>query len=81
MLLKVPENIADCLARAAEARERAEKETNRRSQAEWFALEVRWMKLIESFRFVEQLNLFLDDAARHRLNNRRGGAGLQTKTR
>ena len=67
MLLKISEQIADCLARAADARERAQAIAEPKIKAMYFDLESRWMALAESYRFVERADQFLDDAQRHRL--------------
>ena len=68
MLLKISQQIADCLAKAADARERAQTITDPSIKAMYFDLERRWMKLAESCRFVERADRFLDDAERHRLS-------------
>jgi hypothetical protein len=67
MLLKISEQIADCLARAADARERAQAIAEPKIKAMYFDLESRWMALAESYRFVERADQFLDDAELHRL--------------
>jgi hypothetical protein len=66
LLLKISEEITDCLTRAEEARQRALDETNERLQVEWLDIEHRWRHLAESLKFVEQANRFLDDALRSR---------------
>jgi len=68
MLLKISQQVADCLAKAADARERAQTITDPNIKAMYFDLERRWMMLAESFRFVERADQFLDDAERHRLS-------------
>jgi hypothetical protein len=67
VLLKISVQIADCLARAADARERAQAIAEPKIKAMYFDLENRWMTLAESYRFVERADRFLDDAPRHRL--------------
>ena len=65
MLLKISERIVECLERAAEARERASRATDPAQKSDFLDMELRWMRLVESYRFVEQANRFLDDAARN----------------
>ena len=62
MLLKVSDKISDCLARAAEARERANSATDPGRRADLLDMELRWLRLVESYRFVEQADRFLADA-------------------
>jgi len=70
LLLKIPEEIADCLARAEEASQRAQHETNERLKVEWLDIEHRWRHLAESLKFVDQANRFLDDALHSRSEGR-----------
>src|SRR5262249_58912495 len=67
MLNKISQQIADCLAKAADARERAQAIDDPKIKAVYLELEGRWMALAESYRFVERADQFLDDAQRHRL--------------
>src|SRR5262245_28097286 len=67
MLLKISEQISDCLARAAEAREQARAVTDPKIKATYLDIARRWMMLAESYRFVERADQFLDDAQRDRL--------------
>jgi len=66
MLRKIPEHILECLGRAAEARGRADDATDPILKSDYLEMELRWMRLAESYRFVEQANQFLDDAEHHR---------------
>jgi hypothetical protein len=59
MLQKVSSQISDCLARAAEARDRAEATTDARLKAELLAQERSWNTLAESHQFAESLDRFL----------------------
>jgi hypothetical protein len=52
VLTKISEEMVECLARAEEARQRAKKETDPRLRDEWLEMERRWLKLLESLRFV-----------------------------
>jgi hypothetical protein len=70
MLLKISEQIRDALARAAEARECAYRESNPDRKSEFFDMELRWLRLAESYKFVERANQFLDDVQRHRYPER-----------
>ena len=67
MLLKISEHIRVCLARASEARERAQATSDPDNKSEYLDMEQRWMTLAESYRFVERADQFLQDAQRHRL--------------
>jgi hypothetical protein len=53
LLLKISEEITDCVARADEARQRALHETDERLKGEWLDIEHRWRHLAESLKFVE----------------------------
>lgn len=67
MLLRIAENVRQCLDDAAEARERAKEATDPQRQAEFFDMEARWLKLAESYRLVEQLDRFITDTKRERI--------------
>ena len=67
MLLRMSEQIAECLLRAEEARRRAAAATNPEIQEMYCDIERRLMLLANSFRFVEQADRFLSDAQRNRL--------------
>jgi len=66
MLLKVSETISekiiDCLARAADLRECANAATDPRRKAHLFDTELRWLRLVESYRLLEQADRFLENA-------------------
>ncbi len=62
MLLKVSDQIAECLQRAASAREQAERATNPTVKANYLDAELRWLHLAESYQFVEQAERFIADA-------------------
>jgi hypothetical protein len=62
MLLKVADHICECLAHAEQARERAEATTDPQTGSDYLDIELRWMRLAESYRLVEQMERFLDDA-------------------
>ena len=65
MLLRLAENIRQCLDHAAEAAERARSQQNPERKAELLELERAWLRLAESYRFVEQLELFILDGQRY----------------
>src|SRR5262245_16219305 len=62
MLLKISEQITECLTRAGQARERARAASDPEIEATYFDVERRWMMLADSFKFVEQADRFLNDA-------------------
>jgi hypothetical protein len=62
MLLKVSDQIAECLERAASAREQAERPTNPTVRANYLDAELRWLRLAESYQFVEQAERYISDA-------------------
>jgi hypothetical protein len=62
MLLRVSDQISECLVHAADARESANAVTDPGRRAELLDMERRWLGLVESFRFVEQVDRFLADA-------------------
>lgn len=63
MLSKVSEEIADCLARAGDARQCAAHEATEKIKAEWLEMEKRWLRIAQSLTFTERAKRFLDDAA------------------
>lgn len=69
MLSKVSEQIADCLKRADEARQRASREANEKFKAEWLEMEKRWLRSAKSLRFVDRANRYLDDTVRVTASN------------
>lgn len=71
MLPKIPKEISDCLAYAAEAREKADSTAHREFRRRYLDVEQHWMNLVDSLRFVESADRFLDDGARN---------GVSTKT-
>ena len=62
MLLKLSDKISECLAHAADARELANAAIDLGHKADHLDMERRWLRLVESYRFVEQAHLFLQDA-------------------
>jgi len=62
MLLQLSDKISECLAHAADARELANTAIDLGRKADHLDMERRWLRLVESYRFVEQANLFLQDA-------------------
>jgi len=62
MLLKLSDKISECLTEAAEARERAKAATDPDHKADFLDMELRWLRLVESYRFVEQASRFLEDS-------------------
>jgi len=70
MLLKLSDKISECLAHAAEARERAKAATDADQKAHFLDMELRWLRLVESYRFVEQASRFLKDSHLARLPSR-----------
>ena len=61
MLLRVNEQIRECLDHAARAAERARTATDPEQRTTFLDIERRWMLLVESFRLVEQMQRFIDD--------------------
>jgi GAF domain-containing protein len=61
MLLKLSGQISECLALAADARERANAATDPRRKDDFLDMERRWLRLLESYRFVEQAARFVED--------------------
>jgi len=66
LLLKISQQLSDCLARAAEARERADAALHPEIRQGYLDVERYWMRLADSLRFVETVDRFLDDASRNR---------------
>jgi hypothetical protein len=66
VLLRVSDQIRECLDHAAEAAARARSEADPERQAAFLDMERRWMLLVESFRLVEQAERFVDDGRAHR---------------
>jgi hypothetical protein len=66
MLLRVAENIRQCLDHAAEARKRAQETTDPQTKTDLLDMERRWLRLAESYRLVEQMERFITDGKRHR---------------
>jgi hypothetical protein len=59
MLGKLSSEIGDCLARAAEARQRAEETTDAQRRADHLSQERSWSNLASSYQFAESLDRFL----------------------
>jgi hypothetical protein len=64
MLLRIAEDVRQCLELAAEASERARSQINPERQAEFLEMERRWLRLAESYRLVAQLEDFILDGKR-----------------
>ena len=62
MLLKLSDKISQCLAHAADARERADAATDPSRRADLLDMELSWLRLVESYRFLEQASRFLEDS-------------------
>jgi hypothetical protein len=62
MLVKVAEHISTCLEHARDARERAAQTDDETLKSEFHDIEARWLRLAESYRFIEQLEVFLTDS-------------------
>ena len=62
MLLKLSDRISECLARAEDARERANDAADPIIKAHLLDLESHWLRVVESYRFVEQASRFLEDS-------------------
>lgn len=62
MLFKLSDKISECLAQAANARECARAATDPSRKADHLDMELRWLRLVENYRFVEQASRFLEDA-------------------
>jgi hypothetical protein len=63
MLAKLSSEIGDCLARAAEARQRAEETTDAQRRADHLRQERSWSHLASSYQFAESLDRFLYGSA------------------
>ena len=59
MLQKLSDEIGDCLARAAEARRRADAARDPQVQTEYLQQEESWKRLAQCYRFAESLDRFL----------------------
>jgi hypothetical protein len=66
MLLRVSEQIRECLDHAAEAAEKAAREADPERKTALLDMERRWMLLVESFRLAEQVERFIEDGKTHR---------------
>ena len=58
MLQKVSERVRECLQRADESAERAKRERNPSIQRDFLEMQDRWLKLAQSYQFLEQLETF-----------------------
>jgi hypothetical protein len=65
VLLRVSEQIRECLDHAADAAARARGEADPERKAAFLDMERRWMLLVESFRLAEQVQRFIDDGKDH----------------
>jgi hypothetical protein len=64
MLLRAAENIRQCLDQAAEARKCAQEATDLESKAQLLDMERRWLRLVETYRLIEQMERFIADGKR-----------------
>ena len=58
MFLKLSDQISECLGYAVDARERADAAADPSRKADFLDMERRWLRLVESYRFVEQAARF-----------------------
>ena len=61
MLQKLSEKVAHCHRCAREAKEKAERATDRAVQRDYFNLERRWLMLAESYTLTERISIFHGD--------------------
>jgi hypothetical protein len=66
VLQRLGDHIAECLARAAAAEDRAASATDPELKADHLAIAERWRYLAQSYEFAERLRRFLLHAERHR---------------
>ncbi len=64
MLRNLPEHIRACLHEAAECRERAARYDSEEFKQPYLDMERRWMRLAQSYEFMEALDRFLADKDR-----------------
>ena len=64
MLQALNVHVADCLARAAEAQRRTVECLDPTAKADFMAIAARWVRLAESYQFIERVELFLAEAKR-----------------
>ena len=62
MLLKLSDQISECLGYAVASREQANAAADPSRKADFLNMERRWLRLVESYRFVEQAARFLEDS-------------------
>ena len=67
MFLKLSDEIGECLGYAVDARERADAAADPSRKADFLDMGRRWLRLVESYRFVEQAARFYSTATRHEL--------------
>ena len=58
MLEQLTENVRECLAFAAEAKQKADDTPDPTTKAEFLKMEGRWLRIARSFAFSERLNDF-----------------------
>jgi hypothetical protein len=61
MLQKLSDNVAECVARAAESERLAGQATDPQLRAGLLDVATRWRHLAESYQFIDQLERFLAD--------------------
>jgi hypothetical protein len=66
MLLRVSDQIRECLEHAAEAAANARREADPERKAAFLDMERRWTLLVESFRLAEQVERFIEDGKTRR---------------
>ena len=65
------EGAVECMMRAAEAKRRAEAMTDLAARGEFLDLAERWIRLAQSYEFVEQIDQFLTEAKWQNPNSQR----------
>jgi hypothetical protein len=60
MLKPLSQGHRDCLKRAAESRARAESTSDKQTKRMFLDMEQKWLRLAQSYEYVERLQKFLD---------------------
>ena len=64
MLQALNPNVAECLARAKEAERRAAECRDPTAKADFASIAVRWVRLAESYQFIERVEQFIKTTKR-----------------
>jgi two-component sensor histidine kinase len=64
MLFKLTEDIAECYAHAAEARQQARLATRPETKTAFEQMEERWLRLAKSYEHVRRIEHYLDETER-----------------